>query len=192
MVLHSQTKSGLSRYFSSSCHPTMEQQRTISSTPLFLILYQKRESQPINRRKKLKSFSKLIWSNSRWKERMLCGAKFGTCFVLYRTYVFEWKMYFRSTRTQCQWQALHVSFLYDLWFSFSFYWTENLGHCDHEQFYWTFFLSFFLFRAVSVSQLYTMFVLCQICAILPQMLSQFLSICVRHYRTKYCFKHPQN
>ena len=54
------------------------------------------------------------------------------------------------------------------------------------------FFSFFLFRAVSVSQLYTMFVLCQICAILPQMLSQFLSICVRHYRTKCCFKHPQN
>ena len=50
----------------------------------------------------------------------------------------------------------------------------------------------FLFRAVSVSQLYTMFVLCQICAILPQMLLQFLSICVRHYRTKYCFKDPQN
>ena len=54
-------------------------------------------------------------------------------------------MYFRSTRTQCQWQALHVSFLYDLWFSFSFYWTENPGHCDHEQFYWTFFLFFFYF-----------------------------------------------
>ena len=52
-------------------------------------------------------------------------------------------MYFRSTRTQCQWQALHVSFLYDLWFNFNFYWTENPGHCDHDQFYWTFFLLFY-------------------------------------------------
>ena len=55
-------------------------------------------------------------------------------------------MYFRSTRTQCQWQALPVSFLYDLWFSFSFYWTENPGHCDNFTGpFFSFFLYFGLF-----------------------------------------------